>query len=145
MTLASREPPSAVASARICLLSSPWRPAIALARVSRTMSLTRSRVRSGSWSYCRPATKRASSAVGVSVELGTRVLYRLGPLNELRLDQRGEFLRCRDRRLRRQTDHPFAHVGLLVDLRHGTVDLLQHLRRDRRRAHGAIPDDRDIA
>jgi len=48
MTLDSREAPSAVASARICQLSSPWRPAIALASVSRMMSLTRSRTAAGS-------------------------------------------------------------------------------------------------
>src|SRR5438552_3275582 len=111
MTLASRELPSAPASARICLLSSPWRPAMALASVSRMMSLTRSRTRSGRRSYSSPATKRASSAVGccfdsafTSVELGTGILDRLGPLHDLRLDQRGEFLRGRDRRLGREAD-----------------------------------------
>src|SRR5438128_2432617 len=145
MTLASRELPRAPASARICLLSSPWRPAIALASVSRMMSLTRSRIGSGSCRYSRPATKRASSAVGVSVELGTRVLHRLGPFHDFRSYERGEFLGRRDRRLRRQADQPFAHVGLLVDLRHGAVDLLEDRRRDRRRADQPIPADRDVA
>src|SRR5258706_8972785 len=118
MTLASREAPSAVASALICLLSSPWRPAMALASVSRMMSLTRSRMASGKASYCRPATNRASSAVGVSLKLGTGILHRLGPLHDLGFHEGGEFLRCGDRRLRRQADEPLAHVGLLIDLRH---------------------------
>src|SRR5437667_4674229 len=104
MTLVSREAPSAPASARICLLSSPWRPAMALASVSRMMSLTRSRIGSGNRSYSRPAMKRARSAVGVSVELGTGILHRLGPLHDLGLDQSAEFLRRRDRRLRPQAD-----------------------------------------
>src|SRR5256714_13882905 len=104
MTLASRELPRAAARAPICFDSSPWRPAMALASVSRMMSLTRSRTRSGRRSYSSPATKRASSAVGVSVELGTRVLHCLGPLHDLRLDQRGEFLRGRDRRLGGKAD-----------------------------------------
>src|SRR3989442_9767779 len=124
MTLASREPPSALASARICLVSSPWRPAIALASVSRMMSLTRSTIRSGKWSCCRPATKRASSAVGVSVELGTGILHGLGPLHDLRLDQRGEFLRRRDPRLGGETDQALAHVRLLGGLRPPSVNLL---------------------
>src|SRR5207245_11035339 len=104
MTLASREPPSAAARARICLVSAPWRPAMALASVSRMMSLTRSRIGGANCSYSRLATKRASSAVGVSVELGTGILHGLGPLHDLRLDQRGEFLRRRDRRLGGETD-----------------------------------------
>jgi hypothetical protein len=40
---------------------------MALASVSRMMSLTRSRTRSGSASYFRPAMKLASSAVGIDI------------------------------------------------------------------------------
>src|SRR5207249_2402870 len=106
-----------------------WRPAMALASVSSRMSLTRSPIAAGRCSYSSCAMKRASSLVG-SLKFCTGVLDCLRPLADLGLDQRREFLGRGDRRLGREADQLVAHVGLLVDLRHGGVDLVDDRRRD---------------
>src|SRR5436190_9970664 len=142
--MASREEPRLAASARICFDSSPCRPAMALASVSSRMSFTRSRTRSGSISCSRPAMNCASSPVGVSLKLGTRILDRLRPLHDLRLDERAEFVWRRDRRLRGEADEPLTHLLRAIDLRHRAVDLLQRCGRYGGGAYEAVPADRHI-
>src|SRR5919109_3945788 len=117
---------------------------MALASVSRMMSLTRSRTVAGRCSYSRFATKRASSAVGVSVELGTGILDSLSPLHDLGLDERSEFFGRGNRGFSGEVDEALAHLGGCIDLRYGAMDFLHDGRRNAGGSHQAVPADGDI-